>query len=150
MTDPATFASSSVRHALPFLFAGQAQKEFTVNEALARLDQLLVPAIVGEVSSDPNNPVAGDCYLVTSPSSGAFAGHDGKLAGWDGQQWTFSNPVDGMRIYDRTDGSSLIYHGDWQRPSAPVAPDGGTTVDVESRDAIAALITALRVFGVFS
>lgn len=150
MTDPATFANSTARHAFPFLFVGQSQKEFTVNEALARIDQLISPAIFGEAGSDPAGPNAGDCYLVVAPSSGAFAGHENRLAGWDGNQWTFTDPVEGMQIFDRSDNSSLIYRSGWKRASKPANPTGGTTIDAEARDAIAALIEALRVFGVFS
>jgi hypothetical protein len=36
MSDPLTFENSSPRFGLPFLYVGQAQKEFYVNEALAR------------------------------------------------------------------------------------------------------------------
>ena len=150
MTDPATFASSTARLALPYLFAGQSQKEFTVNEALARLDQLVSPAVLGEATSAPASPSPGDCYLVGTSSSGIFSGHEGRIAGWDGQQWTFCDPVEGMRVHDRSDGSSLFYNGGWVRPVAPDDPTGGATVDTEARDAIVALIAALRSYGVFS
>ncbi len=41
MSDPVQFEGATPRFALPLLFAGQAQKEFFVNEALLRADMVL-------------------------------------------------------------------------------------------------------------
>lgn len=150
MTSPASFADATTRHALPVLFPGQAQKEFTLNEALARIDLLLHPVVVEERDSPPPGPEAGSSYLVGSPATGEFSGRDGSIAGWDGQQWTFAAPTPGMTAHDLSSGETLRFSGNWQRLAAPVAPAGGAIVDDQARAVIADLIAALRNFGVFS
>ncbi|UOR16309.1 DUF2793 domain-containing protein [Qipengyuania aquimaris] len=150
MTQVASLTSSTSRYGLPLLFSGQSQKEFTVNEALARLDLLTHPAVEQELADPPPNPSAGDCYIVGTSATGDWAGHDASLAGWDGTQWTFVEPRDGMAIRCLSDGSLRQYSGGWQGYSAPLDPHGGSTVDIEARTAIAELITLLKAFGIFS
>lgn len=149
MTDPVAFPTTTARHALPMLFAGQAQKEFTVNAACARIDLLLHPAIEGVQADPPASPDDGECWLVASGATGAFAGHDGSLAGRQAGTWVFAEPTEGLRAYDRGTGQWLHYAGMWHRAEAPLAPAGGATVDAEARGTIVALIEALKVAGIF-
>ena len=150
MTQVASLTSITSRYALPLLFSGQSQKEFTVNEALARLDLLVHPAIEQELADPPSAPSAGDCYIVGPAAIGEWAGREASLAGWDGTQWTFVQARDGMTVRRLSDGTLLQYSGGWQSYSAPIGPDGGSTVDVEARTAISELITLLKAFGIFS
>ena len=149
MTDPLSFTSATPRFALPFLFAGQSQKEFFVNEAHARLDLLLHAAVLGEASDPPSAPADGDCWLVGEAATGEWSGREGALAGWQASAWAFVAPRDGMRIYDKSTGQLLLHAGEWRRSAAPAAPAGGTVVDVEARDTLATLIVALTEAGVF-
>lgn len=59
MSDPITYSTITPRLGLPMLFAGQSQKETTVNEALWQIDMLVGGAIEGELSSPPASPLAG-------------------------------------------------------------------------------------------
>lgn len=143
MTDPIEFSALTPRHALPLLVAGQAQREFFVNEALARIDLLLHPSVGGEAADAPGDPAVGECWLVAEAASGAWSGRDGCIAGWDGTQWTFCPPSEGMLLYDRSTGERLSYAQGWRRAGRPAEPSGGTTVDAEARMAVAALIDIL-------
>jgi hypothetical protein len=143
MSDPIVFTSSSPRFGLPLLFAGQAQKEVFVNEAHALTDALLHPAIEGEADVPPAAPVPGECWLVGGSPTGAWADHAGELASYQPGGWIFASPCDGMRLLDRSTGQDIRYRGGWQRPVAPAAPTGGSTVDAEARAAIAALAAVL-------
>lgn len=145
-----TFTSATSRHSLPILFTGQAQKEFIVNEALARLDLLAHPCVIDERADPPAAPTAGDCYLVSSNATGVWAGHGAALAGWDGTQWTIVPPSEGMLVREASQNLWLVFSGGWQRIAAPAEPDGGSVVDTEARAAITNILTALRDFGIFS
>lgn len=149
MTDPITFDGSSPRFGLPMLFAGQAQKEFYVNEAHALIDALLHPAIEGTLNTPPAQPHEGQSWLVGASPAGAWAGHGGALASWQGGNWLFTRPVEGMRVFNRASRQDVRYFAGWNEPDAPAAPSGGTTIDVEARVAIVQLISALCAAGIF-
>jgi hypothetical protein len=149
MTDPISFASATPRYALPLLFAGQSQKEFYVNEAHALTDALLHAACEGELADPPATPTEGEAWLVATGATGEWAGQDGRLASFQAGNWLFAAPNEGMRLFDRSTGQILLYHGGWQRPPAPVAPTGGTVIDTEARTAIADLVAALVDAGIF-
>lgn len=152
MPEPILTTTRTPRHSLPFLFAGQAQKEAFVNEALARLDALIQPVVEGEIAEPPANPQAGDCYIVASPATGAWAGHDHALATWAETQWLFAEPREGARVHDVGAGSLAVFSiaEGWRRAAAPAAPSGGAIQDVEARAAIVTLVEALRALAVFS
>jgi len=148
MSDPISFTSASPRHALPLLFAGQAQKELTVNEAHARVDALLHPAVEGEANTPPAVPAPGQCWLVGGAPAGAWAGQAGKIACFTAGTWLFAAPRDGMRVLDRSSGQFMLYRGGWTTASVVPAPSGGTSVDEQARTAIAGLIAALEAAGI--
>lgn len=148
MSDPISFDSTSARFKLPFLFAGQSQKEGFVNECAARTDALLHCAIEGEAAAPPVAPVDGTSWLVGAGASGNWAGQSGKIAARQSGNWLFFSPQDGMRILNRASGQDIRYHGSWKIASRPAAPSGGATIDSQARTAIAALIASLTTAGV--
>lgn len=150
MSDPISFDSSSARFELPFLFAGQSQKEGFVNEFAARTDALLHCAIEGEAVTAPATPVDGTSWLVGAGASGDWAGQTGKIAARQSGNWLFFSPQDGMRVLNRASGQQIHYHGSWKIASRPAAPSGGTTTDTQARNAISALIASLTIAGVIS
>ena len=150
MSDPIVFTSASPRHGLPLLFAGQAQKEFFVNEAHALVDALLHAAIEGEADAPPSPATEGECWLVGVTPTGAWADHAGALASYQAGGWIFAAPRDGMRLLDTTTGQEIRYRDGWQRPATPPAPAGGATVDSEARAAIAELVEVLIASGILA
>ena len=130
--------------------AGQAQKEFTVNEALLRTDLALHCTVEGELAAPPVNPVAGQAWLITAPPAGGFAGHAAAIADFSASGWRFIDPRIGLRTYDKSSGCFRHYTDSWQRLVAPAVPSGGVTIDSEARTGIANLITKLVSAGILA
>src|SRR5581483_2077842 len=62
--------STTPRLDLPFLAVGQAQKEFTHNEALQTLDALVAGAVEGApLPAPPVSPALGSCYMVAAEAT---------------------------------------------------------------------------------
>lgn len=150
MPDPVTFTSASARLGLPFLFTAQAQKEFTVNEALARLDALLHIAVEGTAETPPPAPVDGEAWLIGAAPTDEWSDHAGEIACRQAGNWLFQPPLPGMRIYDQSAGQQAVFDGSWNRASAVALPSGGATQDSEARTAIAGLVSALVAAGILA
>lgn len=162
---------NSARLALPYLQPGQAQKELYHNEALALVD-LALQATVKSVGRDapPADPLPGECWIVGAAPTGAWTGHPAALAGWTGGGWRFVGPVAGMAVWSEADRLTAQYEsGGWAvgkqrvnavlvddlpvvgaRRGAIAVPQGGTTVDVEARAALSAILAALRGHGLIA
>jgi hypothetical protein len=142
---------TSARLGLPFLHAGQAQKELWHNEALAMLDLAVQPAVeaVG-LDQPPAEPAEGQAWIVGAQPAGAWAGQGDALAGWTGGGWRFVPATEGAAVWVAGAGVPARYTGGaWrvgQRP-AVADPAGGATVDAEARAALAAVLAALRAHG---
>jgi hypothetical protein len=147
MTDPIAFGSATPRYELPLLFAGQSQKEITVNECSARIDMLLQPAIKGRADNPPAAPVDGDCWLVGTGIDD-WSGHDHELAAWLGGNWLFVKPRAGLRAYDAGTRQTRFYDGaSWGLAPRPADPVGGQIADAEARTAIGEIYDILATLG---
>ena len=150
MTDPISFTTASPRFALPFLFAGQAQKEFFVNEALARLDALLHPVVEGELNAPPADPLDGQSWLIGTAPTGDWIAHAGDIACRQAGEWLFAVPVQGMRVFDKTADKQAVFGATWKRAAQVAQPSGGSVIDAQARTAIAGLIAALVSVGILT
>jgi hypothetical protein len=163
--------SSTPRLQLPFLSAGQAQKELFHNEALQRLDALVAAAVEEPPrSSPPPSPALGACYIVASTPTGAWASQDGSIAAFTSGGWRFLPPLEGIMAYVRSAGTSAAYRsGAWEigqlrgatlvldglqvvgsRAAAIASPSGGTTVDTAARSTIEQILATLREHGLIA
>lgn len=142
------FETSTPRHDLPLLFAGQAQKESFVNEIASRIDALLFLAIEGEAASPPATPTEGTSWLVGANPTGDWSGKAGLIASRQAGNWLFCDPCDGMRVLNKTTGQEIRFDGQWRIAARPALPNGGSTIDAEARTAIAAILAALTTAGI--
>lgn len=143
--------TDSARLALPWLDAGQAQKEWTHNEALALLD-IAVQASVERVGIDvpPANPAVGACWILGAAPTGAWAGRAAAITGWTEGGWRFVVPRPGFSAWSVADATVVRYGATGWRLDrvAPIAaPSGGAVMDAECRSAVSAILAALRAAG---
>jgi hypothetical protein len=129
---------------------------------------LVAGAVVGlPLATPPVGPAIGNCYIVASSPTGAWAGHAQKLAAYTSGGWRFVAPRDGMSVYVASNQSTAVYQGSaWEvgtlngsqlniggvkvvgsRGAAISAPTGGSTTDSEARAAIGQILTAMRLHG---
>jgi Protein of unknown function (DUF2793) len=162
---------TSDRLALPLIAPGQAQKEMTHNEALARLDIMVQPVVQAVAPAFvPVSPTLGQCWIVGVGATGAWSGHDGALAAWTAGGWRFVTAFEGMTAWSIADAMIVIRRGaTWLigqvnaqqirinnvplltvQQSAIATPAGGSLIDGESRAAIAAILSALRTHGLIA
>lgn len=161
----------SDRLALPLITPGQAQKEMTHNEALARLDIMVQPVVQAVAPpAVPANPAVGQCWIVGINAAGAWAGKDGSLAAWTAGGWRFISPFEGMTAWSVADTMTVIRRdGAWvtgrinaqeiqinnvrlltaQQP-AIANPANGSVIDSESRTVILTILTTLRTHGLIA
>jgi Protein of unknown function (DUF2793) len=106
------------RFDLPLIMPSQAQKHVTHNEALTLLDGLV--HLVIKSSGDffpPLSAVTDDAFIVGSPASGAWFGHDGEIALNTDAGWRFSPAVRGMVALFSTEGELRIFESGLWHPA---------------------------------
>jgi len=164
-------AELSHRYALPFIAAGQAQKEITHNEAVVRIDTLLHLSVLSmSLDTPPAAPVPGSAWIVGPTPTDAWAGHAADIASYGEGGWRFVLPVSGCLAWVadlgvfavRTDAGWLsdawparalrIGGNDMLAAVASAIPDasGGATVDAEARAAILSILNVLRYMGLIA
>ena len=161
-------ADTTARFALPFILPGQAQKELFHNEALARIDLALHPAVEGPpAAAPPSAPAVGQCWIVAPAATGEWSGRDDMLAIRTEGGWRFLAPQPGTSAWNKAAAVPLMWDGSqWgsgelactgllvngvkvvgERLPGVASPSGGTIIDVQARAAINALTAALMSHG---
>lgn len=160
--------SNTIRHSLPLLATGQAQKEVTHNEALLAIDRQLQLSVASRTSAlPPALPKAGDCFIVPDGAGGAWRGHVNEIAFFDGYGWIFTSSTTGCLAWIVDEAVFAVFDGGWSSEGWPVAalriggrrvlggvpvtlsdPVGGTIVDVQARDGLRNIVVALRAQGI--
>jgi Protein of unknown function (DUF2793) len=164
-------SSATNRLSLPFIVAGQAQKEVTHNEALMRLDALVQPSVeaIG-LNAPPGALQFGACWIVGTAPSGAWANEANSLACWTQGGWRFNPAREGMIVWSISDKVLAGFIGSvWTIGEVPLQaliidgkqvvgsqlpaislPASGTVVDAEARFAIGEILNALRNHGLIA
>lgn len=148
---------------------GQAQKELTHNTAIHGLDRLVhLCAESRALSVPPELPAPDATWIVGADATGAWAGHTGALAHWDGA-WVMAPPPEGMLCWIADEAILAVFGGGvWnaalpvaglrigaavmltQPPVAIDAPEGGSVIDIEARAVLAGLLGYLREQGLLT
>jgi hypothetical protein len=126
--------------ALPFLEAAQAQKHVTHNAALTLLDAVVMLSIVDrDLTAPPASPADGSRYLVAMGASGAWSGHDGKIAAFADGAWAFHTPQEGWLAWIADEDAFIVFEGaNWTGAATENAARLGinTTADTINRLAV--------------
>lgn len=159
---------TSVRHRLPFLAAGQAQKELTLNEALALIDfGMNATAVAAGINAPPPTPIPGQCWIIGPAPIGAWTGQANAIACWTTSGWRFLPGIAGMQVWLEGQQLHALYTaGSWAvgdvrcgrlliggdqvvgaRRAAVATPAGGSVVDTEARTALTQLVDRLVAHG---
>lgn len=121
----------------------------------------------GSLAQPPASPVLGQGWIVGAGATGEWAGREDSLAVWTEGGWRFVTPAAGMMAWNKAQGFWIHWSGtDWSAGLLPAAgivvgghqvlgarqpsiasPSGGTTINVEARAAIDAVIAAFRSHG---
>lgn len=114
--------NTTQRVKLPYVLQSQSQKEVTVNAAFDLLDALLQAAVVSVgVNTPPGSPAAGDCYVVGTSPTGAWAGQAKAIAIY-GTGWSFVTPWEGLTVWAMDTNALNSYDGSaWGLTTAAVS-----------------------------
>ena len=122
------------------------------------------------LATAPTSPAVGAAYIVADGATGAWAGRTDCIAAWTSGGWRFISPVEGLTVHERTSRSRATFrNGAWDigtlcgsslqiegqqvvgpRAAAIASPTGGSSIDVEARAAIDAMLTILREHGLIA
>lgn len=59
--------------------------------------------------------LSGDRYIVASPATGLWTGHEGEIAEFNGSSWDFTTPEEGYTIYVEDEDTYYFYDGtEWK------------------------------------
>jgi hypothetical protein len=122
---------------LPLLQAAQAQKHVTVNEALARLDGLVLLSLQSQSLATPPLVVTdGLAYGVPVGAVNAWSGQDGKLAVGRNGGWDFLTPRRGWRALILDEGMHALHDGaSWRSGMVTLTPkNAGLAIKVAQID----------------
>lgn len=81
----------------------QANPEVTINTAIFQLQMLAGIGVISLQNSPPGSPTEGDCYVVGTSPTGAWAGRANCIAGYLNGAWVF--------VPDRNSSGTIITPG---------------------------------------
>lgn len=113
------------------------------------LDTLHARSVVASRPSPHSDAADGTSYRITAPATAEWTGKEDNLAVRISGAWHFIVPQEGMLVFDQDAGLQLVFRSAWTRAVTPAGPTGGTVIDTQAREAIAALIQTLQAVGVF-
>lgn len=102
--------TDTVNLGIALLAAEQAQKHVTMNEALARIDNLVMMAVISAVVTvPPGSPAEGDRYIVPVGATGAWLGMTNLVAAYSGGAWVFYVPKAGWLAWNIATATMMLY-----------------------------------------
>ncbi|WP_372623414.1 DUF2793 domain-containing protein [Falsiroseomonas sp.] len=140
--------TTTPRLALPYILTQQAQKEVTHAAGLNRLDVLVQPVVqqVG-LNTPPVSPAEGQCWIIGTTPTGAWAGQANRLAQRIGGAWVFYAPFAGLVMFDAATLAQWGWNGSAWALVAPRLLQASVTYDPPSLAAGEGATTSVTVPG---
>lgn len=129
--------TDTVQLGLPLVQPAQAQKHVTVNEALARLDGLVMLVIQSRsIATPPSVAAEGMAWGVPLGAVNEWSGQDGKLALARNGGWDFVAPKRGWRSFILDEGLQAVHDGtSWREGAQTLSPkNAGLSLKVAEID----------------
>ena len=118
--------------AIPLVASNQAQKEVTVNTAIATIDAILnTGAVDRALNTPPVSPADGDLYIIGSTPTGDWALNADDIAYYQ-TTWKFISPNEGMTIWVNDEDVAYTWNGSAWVNSVPNALDDLSDVAITS------------------
>lgn len=71
------------------------------------------PVLDKDLTAPPETPTKGDRYIVASSATGDWAGEDGNIAMWTGEEWDFTIAKEGMFCFVLDEHISYYFITEW-------------------------------------
>jgi len=112
--DPTSDEKAALGNAPNALSSSNPVTDKSYVDALVEGLQWLAPVKDKDTLTPPGDPDTGDRYLIDGTGTGAWSGHDGEVAEYNGSGWDFTEPTDGTTVnvqdedtpYTQTEASS--------------------------------------------
>lgn len=111
------------------------------------LDFLVQPVVLAK-HADPDvlSPSDGEAWLVDQESSGDWAARQNHIAIWTAGGWRFIEPIEHAKLLVKDVKETAVFlDNEWIFGGAISGPTGGSTIDVEARQAIESILEVLRI-----
>ncbi len=116
--------ANTPRLGMPYLVAGQAQKEVTHNDALNDMDSIAQMSVINKTTATPpTSPAEGDSYIIAASPTGAWAGNANAIASYY-SGWRIKTPKTGWFAYVQAEGVFYLYDGSAWNVYKALAPLG--------------------------
>lgn len=68
-------------------------------------------SVLEPTTTPPGSPTTGSRYVVIGVATGAWEGHEEKIAQWNGSSWDFIVPNKGFTVHVESMGQDMVYNG---------------------------------------
>lgn len=103
--------ANTPRLVLPYLVAGQAQKEITHNDALNDVDALMQISVINRTTATPPvSPLEGDSYIIAASPTGVWSGNANAVATYY-SGWRIKTAKAGWLAYVQAEGVFYVFDG---------------------------------------
>lgn len=73
------------------------------------------PPVICDFNEPPVSPEKGQRFGILDQPTGAWTPHKNGVAEWNGERWIYTDPVEGMVVFNEEEGKAYHYtRGEWR------------------------------------